>query len=184
MDFRNFLILKLKQFARSFPYLSIDLENNSVSSMYFIKISPIEQFRGNKDIISAVKVFYLEQMESFPDESLTFISDDSYYKISNPFLRISPNEYYNINYKNFNRNIFDPIILSKSYTVDFGRQIFVTWDNQNINPLTGIRLYKPLYKRQLFFNCFYLKPEDLPIQTNGWILKRSVEPTEKLVYAS
>src|SRR5688500_4813150 len=112
MTFKDFIVSKIKEISKRFPALAISVEKNEISGNFFTEISPKSEFRENEELIETIHEIYKEQLEKYPQESLTFISNDSYYKISNPFLKVSPkNEYYRIRYENTPRELFDLLTL-------------------------------------------------------------------------
>ncbi|HEX5152690.1 MAG TPA: hypothetical protein VFW07_14665 [Parafilimonas sp.] len=93
MDFQNFLTNKIKLLARQFSYLGFKAEQNEISGFYFVEVTPMEEFRNNNILAKQIRDIYLEQLEKYPSESLSFITTDSYYKITTPFLDIEAKHY-------------------------------------------------------------------------------------------
>ncbi len=84
MRSKEFIIKSINEIVSSFPYLNIKYENESFSKSHYIEVSPKKFYDEDLKYIEVEKKITQTFIEQFPNEILTFLSENSYYKIENP----------------------------------------------------------------------------------------------------
>ena len=84
MNSKSFIIKSINEIVSSFPYLNFRYEFDSFSKSHFIEVRPNSSYKNDSSYIEIEKEITLRFFDLFPYESLTFLSDESYYKIEKP----------------------------------------------------------------------------------------------------
>lgn len=84
MSPKSFTTSKLSQFVLLFPSTRVRYEYDTLSDVHFIEIIPNEVYHSDKGYINWEVSFYDEFVSLFPDESISFITDDALISLKNP----------------------------------------------------------------------------------------------------
>lgn len=84
MTSKDFIIRSINEIVSSFPYLNLRYEFDSFSKSHFIEVRPSSSYKNDYSYIQVEREITLRFFDLFPYESLTFISDESYFKIEKP----------------------------------------------------------------------------------------------------
>lgn len=83
MTSKKFILTKLNEILKEFPFLSFKYECNDFSDSHFIQILPLEEFNTNGNYKQREIEISLEFIENYPFENLIFISEGSKYVFQN-----------------------------------------------------------------------------------------------------
>lgn len=129
MNSKDFIIKSINEIVSSFPYLNFRYEFDSFSKSHFIEVRPNSSYKNDLTYIEIEKEITLRFFDLFPYESLTFISEDSYYKIEKPTYEkgfITDNLSMSFNNLNSGFEIFEKYLACMPTTVEVkaGKSIF------------------------------------------------------------
>ena len=84
MKSKEFIVEKLKELVSIFPDLKVRYEFDSNTLTHKIEINPLELFESNDDYLNAEMNLENDFEDTFPNENIIFISNDSLTQIHNP----------------------------------------------------------------------------------------------------
>ena len=83
MTSKKFILTKLNDILKEFPFLSFKYEYNDASDSHFIQILPLQEFNSNSNYKSSEMDMSIDFIKNYPFENLVFISEGSKYIFQN-----------------------------------------------------------------------------------------------------
>ncbi len=131
MNSKSFIIKSINEIVSSFPYLNFRYEFDSFSKSHFIEVRPNSSYKNDSSYIEIEKEITLRFFDLFPYESLTFLSDESYYKIEKPIYEkgfITDNLSLSLDYHSSGFEIFE------NFYATFPKSVELKIGNLNLSP--------------------------------------------------